>query len=309
MTASRLIKVGSRTSLLSRAQTEEVLNPLQRAHPGVDFDVIAIATQGDRRKDAPLLSVNRGMFVKEIEEALLRSEIDIAVHSAKDMLATAPNGLTIGAFGKRQDPRDALINRWGLPFEDMPPGARIGTSSPRRAAQLKSIRPDVEIVPIRGNVDTRLEKAKSGEYDGVVLAAAGLARLGRSGEITEHLPEETCVPEVGQGALAVEARTDDDDVLEMLREIDDRPTRDAVEAERAFLRTIGGGCQVPVAAYARLEGGVVRVSTMAALPDGSRVFRSETSASAADPDAAGRRSAEDLMRSGAGEIIARGRMT
>ena len=191
----------------------------------------------------------------------------------------------------------------------MPPGARIGTSSPRRAAQLKSIRPDVEIVPIRGNVDTRLEKARSEEYDGVVLAAAGLARLGRSDEITEHLPEETCVPEVGQGALAVEARADDDDVLDMLSEIDDRPTRDAVEAERAFLRTIGGGCQVPVAAYARLEGGVIRVSTMAALPDGSQVFRSETSGNAADPDAAGRRSAEDLIRSGAGEIIARGRMT
>ncbi len=305
MTVASRIKVGSRTSPLSLVQNEEALAPVRQAYPSVEFEIVPLTTRGDRRKDAPLLSMSRGMFVKDIEAALLRREIDLAVHSAKDMLATVPDGLTIGAFVRRRDPRDVLVNRWGLAFRDLPSGARIGTSSPRRAGQLGALRPDVDLLPIRGNVGTRLDKARGDDYDGVVLAAAGLIRLGREDEVAEYLTPEQCIPEVGQGALAVEARADDDELLAMLCTVDDERTRTEVESERAFLRTVGGGCKVPVAAYSRLEGDLLLISAMASLPDGSRSFRVEVSANPADPEAAGRAAAEALIEAGAGEIIAR----
>ena len=273
MTAPKRVKVGSRTSPLSLAQTEEILRPLRALEPDREFVVVPITTGGDKNKDAPLLSLGRGMFVKEIEQALLRGEIDLAVHSAKDMTSTVPDGLTIGAFGERKDPRDVLVNRWSLPFLELPSGARLGTSSPRRTAQLNALRDDIEILPIRGNVGTRIAKAASDEYDGVVLAAAGLVRLGMQGQVSEYLSPDVCIPEVGQGALAVEARASDSEVLELLARIDHKPTSTAVVAERAFLEKLGGGCQVPVAAYARLEGSELDISAMAALPDGSRIFR------------------------------------
>ena len=305
MTTLRRVAVGSRTSPLSLAQTEEILRPLRHIHPDIEFVIVPITTGGDRQKDAPLLSMPRGMFAKEIEVALLDEEIDFAVHSAKDLSAILPDGLVLAAIGERQDPRDVIVNRWGLPFNELPSGARLGTSSPRRTAQLKAARPDIEILPVRGNVGTRLDKAFTDEYDGVVLAAAGLVRLGRENEISDYLTPNLCTPDVGQGASAVEIRSGDSLVLDLMASVDHRPSNVAVSAERAFSRYIGGGCKAPIAAYAHLEGAELHISAMAASPDGARIFRTMETASADDPDAAGHRVAQALMKTGAADVIAR----
>jgi hydroxymethylbilane synthase len=269
----------------------------------IDFVVVPITTSGDRQKDAPLLSLERGMFVKEIELALLGGEVDFAVHSAKDLPAKLPDGLTLAAIGRRQDARDVQVNRWGLSLLELPQRARLGTGSPRRAAQIKAVRADLRILPIRGNVGTRLDKVRGNDYDGVVLAAAGLVRLRREAEISEYLSPYVCTPDVGQGTLAVEAREDDSSTAEMLAGIDHGPTRVTLEAERSFLGVIGGGCKVPVAAYAQLEGNQLHVSAMAAVPDGSRIVRVQVSAPADNADRAGTKAAEALLEAGAREIL------
>ena len=280
-----------------------MLSILRPRYPGARFDVVPLATEGDRKKTASITSLGRGAFVKEIERAILDGEIDFAVHSAKDLTVRLPDGLTAMAAGRRSDPRDVLIDRWGLPFDDLPEGARIGTGSPRRTASLKSIRPDLDVIPIRGNVGTRIEKAGGGDYDGVVLAAAGVLRLGREREITEYLPPDVFVPEVGQGTLAVEARRDDGALLDMLEGAADPSTSASLRAERAFLAELGGGCTVPVAAYAQVDGAAIAISALAALADGSKVFRAGTTAPANDPEAAGRAAAQALLESGAREIV------
>ena len=291
---------------MSLAQTEEVLAPLRTAFPDVEISVVPITTGGDRRKDAPLLSMPRGMFAREIEVALLEERIDLAVHSAKDLPAELPDGLGIAALTQRRDPRDVLVNRWRLPLSELPSGARLGTSSPRRTAQIKALRPDLEVVPIRGNVGTRLEKAKGEGYDGVVLAAAGLERLGLQDEVCEYFSPDRFTPEVGQGALLVETRTSDSCVSGMLSRVDHHPTNAEVTSERAFLAEVGGGCRVPVAAYAVLEDNALEISAMAVTPDGGRIFRSRTTHDAARPAAAGREAAEALMAAGASEIVSGG---
>ena len=232
-----------------------------------------MSTGGDRSKDAPLLSLGRGTFVKEIEAALLRGEIDLAVHSAKDIPASSTHGLTIAAFGPRKDARDVLVDRWNVSFDGLPAGARIGTGSPRRTAQLRALRPDVEILPVRGNVGTRIEKARGDDYDGVVLAAAGLIRLGRQDAVSEYLSPEICTPDAGQGALAVQARSAAEYVIGLVSQIDHGPTSVAVRAERALVEAVGGGCTSPIGAYARLLDGSIEVTAMAAEPDGSRIVR------------------------------------
>ena len=297
------VTVGSRTSPLSRAQTEEVLSLLRAHSPETEFVVVPITTSGDRNKDAPLLSLGRGAFVKEIELALLDREIDIAVHSAKDLAPSLPDGLTLGAIVQRGDPRDVLVDRWRQPLEGLPASARIGTSSPRRSALLKALRPNIQVVPIRGNVGTRLEKAQGKEYDGVVLAAAGMVRLGREAEVSEYLSPEVFTPDPGQGTLAVEARADASEVLGMLARIDDGASRTVLEAERAFVMALGGGCTVPVGAFARIDGGQLHMSAMAARPDGGSVFRSEGSYDARDAASAGRWAAEALLAAGGNEIL------
>ena len=291
---------------MSLAQTEEVLAPLRTAFPDVEITVVPITTGGDRRKEAPLLSMPRGMFAREIEVALLEERIDLAVHSAKDLPAELPDGLGIAALTQRRDPRDVLVNRWRLPLSELPSGARLGTSSPRRTAQIKALRPDLEVVPIRGNVGTRLEKAKGEGYDGVVLAAAGLERLGLQDEVCEYFSPDRFTPEVGQGALLVETRTSDSCVSGMLSRVDHHPTNAEVTSERAFLAEVGGGCRVPVAAYAVLEDNALEISAMAVTPDGGRIFRSRTTHDAARPAAAGREAAEALMAAGASEIVSGG---
>lgn len=303
MTITRRVAVGSRSSPLSLAQTEEVLRLIRSVFPTIELNIVGMSTDGDRNKIAPLLSMERGMFVKEIELALLSGEIDFAVHSAKDLPAALPDGLTIASFTEREDPRDVIISKKGLRLAELPTGARLGTSSPRRVSQLKAIRPDIEFLPIRGNVGTRMEKALGEDYDGAVLAAAGINRLGRQGEITEFLSTEVCIPDVGQGALAIEARQDDQEILDMLGMIDHPPTSITVKAERAFLAAMGGGCTVPVAAHVVLDGEMLKLSAMAAKPDGSQIIRFTELYASDSPEVAGQKAAESLLDMGAEEII------
>ena len=300
--SDREIKVGTRTSALAIAQTDEVVGTLRMSFPDTQFQIVPITSEGDRNKDAPLLSLGRGTFAKRLDQSLLDGDIDMAVHSAKDLASALPDGLVIAAYPERKDPRDVIVNRWGLRFDDLPPGATLGTSSPRRCGQLLSVRPDITFVAIRGNVDTRLSKVGDG-CDGVVLAAAGLERLGRLDEATEILTTDLCVPDAGQGALAVETRFDDDLVKEMLEVVNHPETWAVVTAERAFVQTAGGGCRVPVAAYAVVEAGALRIRTMACLPDGSEIFRKSVTGPADDPQLAGRAAAHALMQTGAESIM------
>lgn len=288
-------RIGTRGSPLALAQTEEVVSRLGHRFPNAAFEVAPMTTGGDRRKDAALVSLGRGAFAKEIESALLAGDIDLAVHSAKDLASELPEGLLIAGTVPRQDPRDALVDRWAAPLSELPPGARIGTGSPRRTALLASLRPDVEVVPIRGNVGTRIGKVGGPECDAVVVAAAGLARLGRIDEAHEFFATGTFVPDAGQGTLAVQARSGDQILLDMVRAIDHRPTSAALEAERAFVRRIGGSCKVPVAAHAGFDGREFRVHGMVAAPDGSRVFRREVTSRADSPARLGETLASLLM--------------
>jgi len=303
VTASKLFRVGTRASPLALAQTQEVLSKLQAVHRGVEFETTTITTQGDKDQRTPLTTLGRGTFVKELESALLKGTIDFAVHSAKDMPSALPGGLAIAAVAERADPRDVLVNRWRLPLDKLPPGARLGTSSPRRTALILAARPDLKALNIRGNVGSRLEKALGADYDGVVLAAAGLLRLGRQAEITGYLDPEWFTPDAGQGALAVEARADDQRVRGLLAAADHTPSSLAVHAERAFVATIGGGCTVPIAAYAVMNGTRLRISAMAATPDGTRISRAQDEYAADRPEDAGQHIAKKLMDSGAKEIL------
>ncbi|MCY4654783.1 MAG: hydroxymethylbilane synthase, partial [Dehalococcoidia bacterium] len=227
----RTVRIGTRGSALAIAQTGEVVSALRKAWPEAVFEVVRITPVGDRRKSAPLLSLGRGAFAKGVEEWLLDGRIDMAVHSAKDMPTTLPEGLVIAAYPKRKDARDLLVNSLNVGLSELQAGARLGTSSPRRSGQLLAARPDIEIVPIRGNVDTRLSRVSGDDLDGVALAAAGLERLGRIGEATEILDPELCVPDAGQGALAVETRAGDGRMREMAGAVNHASTWAAVTAE------------------------------------------------------------------------------
>ncbi len=303
MKPSRTVRVGSRSSPLALAQTEEVLSLLRARFPDAEFEVVHLSTSGDRKADAVLTSLGRGAFVKDIELALLDGEIDFAVHSAKDVGPDIAEGLQILPVGERQDARDVLVSKSGLSLMSLPAGTRLGTGSPRRKAQIIATRPDIEVVPIRGNVGTRLEKAHGPEYDGVVIAAAGLARLGRLSEATEFLGVERVTPDVGQGTLVAEYRQDDDEMGAMLDSVVVDETASAFRAERAFLDTLGGGCTSPVAAYGEIDGKRMRVFSMAATPDGERIVRSLIVGDVNEAADVGRRAANALLESGASEIV------
>lgn len=301
--SGRIVRIGTRGSALAIAQTEEVVSALSGAWPEVRFEIVTITPDGDRRKSAPLLSLGRGTFAKGVEEWLLDGRVDMAVHSAKDMPTVLPEGLVIAACPERKDARDLIVNRFGAGFFDLPEGARLGTSSPRRSGQLLAARADIEVVPIRGNVDTRMSKVGEDGLDGVALAAAGLERLGRIGEATEILAPELCVPDAGQGALAVEILAEDEGMREMVEAVNHAPTWAAVTAERAFVDAIGGGCRVPVAAYAVPRGEYLDIRTMACLPDGSRIYRNRVKTPISDPKSAGGKAARSLMETGADSIV------
>ena len=303
MKLSRTVRVGSRASPLALAQTEEILSLLRVRFADVRFDVVRLSTSGDRNADAVLTSLGRGAFVKDIELALLDGEIDFAVHSAKDVGPDIPDGLRILPVGERQDARDVLVSKSGLSLMSLPAGTRLGTGSPRRKAQIKAVRPDIEVLPIRGNVGTRLEKARGADYDGVVIAAAGLARLGRLSEATEFLSVERVTPDVGQGTLVAEFREDDEEMGMMLSSVVVDETAGAFRAERGFLDTIGGGCTAPVAAYGEIDGQRMCMYSMAATPDGGRILRSRIEGDVDEAEEIGRRAAKALLEEGASEIF------
>ena len=270
-----IVRVGTRASALARLQTDIVLDRLRPLYPYLEFQVVTVTTHGDANQAAPLAGMGLGVFVKEIEQQLLDGRLDMAVHSLKDMPTLLPEGLALAALLPREDPRDVLVNRFGCRLEELPEGALIGTSSPRRCSQLLSRRPDLTVVPIRGNVETRLRKSEGEECDGAVLAAAGLLRLGLADRVTEYLSPQRFVPPPGQGILAVETRAEDERMAGILRAIDHAPTRYAATAERAFLERLGGGCQVPVGAYAQSEGDLMNLTVFLGSPDGQQTFQAK----------------------------------
>jgi hydroxymethylbilane synthase len=298
-----LVRIATRRSPLARWQAEFIARELRAREPGLEVRLHEVTTRGDRILEVPLSQVGgKGLFVKEIEDALLRGEAEVAVHSMKDLPAELAPGLVVGAVPEREDPRDALCAPQHGAFAALPRGARVGTSSLRRGAQLRALRPDLAIEMVRGNVETRLRRA-SAELDAVVLASAGLRQLGLSQHATYLFPIEEMLPAVAQGALALEARAEDEASLARLRALEHPTTRVAVEAERGFLARIEGGCQVPIAAHARVEGGEGWVRALVASVDGSRVVRGERRGPLAEARALGVAAAEDLLARGAAEIL------
>tara|TARA_Y100000590_G_scaffold196702_1_gene223330 strand:- start:5976 stop:6884 length:909 start_codon:yes stop_codon:yes gene_type:complete len=297
------LRIGSRTSPLALAQTEEVIVELRSRIPNWDFEVIPFVTDGDSRNSTPISNLGRGAFTTDIQNALVNGEIDLAIHSAKDLPNTLPEGLSIFCISSREDPRDVMINKWGVSLKEMPSGAVIGTGSPRRKAILQSLRNDITVVPIRGNVGTRIDKIDRENIDAVVLAAAGLVRLNRMEEVNEFFDTDIFVPDVGQGIIAVQVRSEDIATFSLLNEIQHQPTQIALIAERAFLNALGGGCKVPVAAYASIEGDAVNLISVASDHEGSRLYKVQSTDSISDPVEAGRNIARKLLDSGAGAIL------
>lgn len=299
----RKIIVGSRRSKLALTQTNWVIDQLKKLKPEFDFEVKEIVTKGDRILDVTLSKVGgKGLFVKEIEQAMYDKEIDMAVHSMKDMPAELPEGLTIGCIPEREDHRDAFISTNHIKLKDMPAGAVVGTSSLRRSAQILAARPDLEIKWIRGNIDTRLAKLETEEYDAIVLAAAGLARMGWTSDVvTEFLDPELCLPAVGQGALSIECREDDHELLALLAAFSDEETAKTVTAERAFLKEMEGGCQVPIAGFAVTEGEDTVLTALVASPDGKTIYKEKVKGP--DPQAVGVKAASLLSARGAKKLI------
>lgn len=276
MTEGALITVATRGSTLALAQTRATVTALRRGSPGVAFAELSITTTGDRIQDRALAAIGgKGLFLKELEEALLDGRARMAVHSAKDVPGELAAGLVLAAFPRREVPLDALISRSGAGLLELPVGARLGTSSLRRAQQLSAVRPDLEIVPLRGNVDTRLAKCARGEVDAIVIACAGLQRLGLQDRVTERLAPELCLPAVGQGALALEIRSDDALALQVAKTLDHADTALAVAAERGVMCAVEGSCQVPLAAYAERVGERLRLRGFLADPAGAWARRRE----------------------------------
>ncbi|MBM4762462.1 hydroxymethylbilane synthase [Bacillus sp. B15-48] len=300
----RTIVVGSRRSKLALTQTNWVINQLKSLGAPFDFRVEEIVTKGDKILDVTLSKVGgKGLFVKEIEQAMYDKQIDIAVHSMKDMPAVLPEGLVIGSIPEREDHRDVLISKGNTPLNELPSGSVIGTSSLRRSAQILAKRPDLEIKWIRGNIDTRMSKLHAGEYDGIILAAAGLKRMGWAEEtVTEFIDPDICVPAVGQGALAIECREDDNELLEWLEKFTSKTTAAAVNAERAFLAKMEGGCQVPIAGYADLnENAEITLTVLVGSPDGQVIYKEMVTGT--NPHEVGERAADLLSSQGAKELI------
>jgi hydroxymethylbilane synthase len=304
--ATRTVVIGTRGSKLALWQANWVKTSILQRHPETTVDLAIIQTKGDKILDVPLAKVGgKGLFVKEIEEALLDGRIDLAVHSMKDMPAEIPAGLTIGAIPLREEPRDVLIAREGKLLEALPQGARIGTSSLRRSAQLLNVRPDLVIVPLRGNLDTRLRKLESEPFDAIVLAAAGVRRMGLNDRVTEVLDESVMLPAVGQGALCIEIRKDDPLISPVMAGMDDAHTRKVVMGERAFLNRLEGGCQVPIAGHGHLENNTYTLTGLVCEVDGTQRIKASLSGPAEQSEQIGVKLAETLLAKGAGEILER----
>jgi hydroxymethylbilane synthase len=300
----RQIRIGSRGSSLALAQATEIVKGLRESAPNLSYEVVVIKTRGDRihESDESLLE-GKSIFTKEIEDSLLSGEIQIAVHSMKDLSTDLPTGLTIAAVPRRADHRDALITRTRQKFDELPGGARVGTSSPRRRTQLLAARSDLQVADTHGNVDTRLRKLDSGAYDAIVLAAAGLVRLGFEKRVTEFLPARIMLPAIGQGALAVETKDDDFETMKLVSHLDDKSTHHAVEAERAFARKLGANCRTPIAAHARIQDGKLAIEGMVSSPDGRKLLRSRLVSDNPHPEKVGEELADSLLSKGAQLVL------
>jgi hydroxymethylbilane synthase len=303
MTANR-IRIATRKSPLALWQAGYVRSLLEQAHPGIQVDLVMMSTQGDKILDSPLAKIGgKGLFVKELEQSLLEGNTDIAVHSMKDVPVELPTGLHLPVALAREEPRDAFVSSRFARLDQLPQRARVGTSSLRRQAQLHALRPDLEILSLRGNVGTRLRKLAEGEYDAIVLASAGLIRLGMAERITQQLETEVCLPAIGQGVIGIECRADDDTVNGLIAVLNDTRTQICVNAERALNARLQGGCQVPIAGHAILQGDTVILHGLVGYPDGSKIIRSQAVGSMRDAAAVGVTLAEELLARGAQVIL------
>ena len=300
----KLLKIATRKSPLALWQANWIKGRLEGLYPGIEVELVKIVTKGDKILDVPLAQVGgKGLFVKEIEDALLDGRADIAVHSMKDVPTEFPEGLHLAVITEREDPRDAWFSASGKSFEEMPLGAKIGTSSLRRKVQLKGKRPDLVFEDLRGNVDTRLRKLEEGQYDAIVLAAAGVKRLGVSDKVTDYLGADYVLPAVGQGAVGIECRIDDLETNEMIAPLRHDDTQTAVVAERSFLAKLEGGCQVPIASYAEVSGDTMRLRGLVGSLDGETIIAGEKTGKTADAVKLGISLAEDLLARGAKKIL------
>lgn len=298
------IRIGTRGSPLALWQANWIKAELEALHSGLEVEIITIKTSGDKIQDAPLAKIGgKGLFVKEIEEGLIASEIDIAVHSMKDVPIKLPYGLEISTITKRENPCDALISKDNKKLADLPKNARIGTGSLRRTTQLLNYRPDLQIVPMRGNIDTRIKKLKTEGLDAIILASAGLIRMGWKDMISEIIDPDILLPSVGQGAVGIEARQQDIGTLRWITGLDDEATHIALEAERAFLKVLGGGCQVPIGAYATLDGKELTLRALVGSPDGKQILKSEKKGSSQNAKDIGTSLGKQLLNMGAGKIL------
>jgi hydroxymethylbilane synthase len=304
---SATLRIATRKSQLALWQAEHVASLLRSAHPGIAIELVPLLTQGDRIQDRSLAAIGgKGLFIKELEVAIEEKRADLAVHSMKDVPADLPPGFAIGAVLTRADPRDALVAKNGvMRLDDLPQGARVGTSSLRRQAQLRALRPDLKIDALRGNVDTRLRKLDQGDMDAIVLACAGLIRLGLESRIAARLDPKLCLPAVTQGIIGIECRDGDSQTQDLLRALEDPATRLVMQAERAFSRRLGGSCQSPIAAYAELHADKMELQGLVAEPDGSRLLRDTLKGSHEDPEDLGLRLAERLLAAGADRLLER----
>jgi hydroxymethylbilane synthase len=302
--STEAFRIATRKSPLALWQAEHVRSRLQEAHPDLAVELVTMSTKGDRVLDSPLAKIGgKGLFVKELEQGMLAGDADIAVHSMKDVPVEFPDGLGIGAILEREDPHDAFVSNRFDSIESLPEAAVVGTSSLRRQCQLRAVRPDLDIRDLRGNVGTRLGKLDNGDYDAIVLACAGLKRLGLAGRITRSIGTEAMLPAIGQGIIGIETRLDDARVRELLSPLHDGDTAVRLAAERSLNATLAGGCQAPVAGHAVLDGDLLRLRGLVGWPDGSDIVRGEISGAAAEAKSLGRTLAEDLLARGARPIL------
>ena len=303
--SNRIVKIATRKSPLAMWQAEYVRDALLALHPNLQIELVKMSTQGDKILDVPLAKVGgKGLFVKELEQGMLAGDADIAVHSMKDVPVEFPEGLHLPVICQREDPRDAFVSNNFASLDDLPEGAKVGTSSLRRECQLRASRPDLIVLPLRGNVNTRLAKLDAGEFDAIILASAGLKRLGFADRIKSALSAEQSLPAIGQGAVGIETRVDDAEINALLEPLRCPETWIVVTAERALNKRLAGGCQVPIAGYALLEDGNIWMRGLVGRPDGSLMLRAEIKGKAEDAEALGIQLAEDLLSQGADAILA-----
>ncbi len=303
--SQKTIRIATRKSPLAMWQAEHVAAELKKAHPGLEVELLGMSTQGDKILDTPLAKIGgKGLFVKELEQGMLEGQADIAVHSMKDVPVALPDGLHLAVIMQREDPRDAFVSNNYADLSELPDGARVGTSSLRRQSQLAEARPDLQIIPLRGNVNTRLRKLDEGHYDAVILASAGLIRLGFEQRITAKIGPEQSLPAIGQGAVGIECRTDDEQINALVAALHHAETASCVLAERAMNQRLNGGCQVPIAGYAMLESGRLWLRGLVGEPDGSRIIRGEVEGAPGEEEEMGVGLAERLLEWGADEILA-----